>query len=162
MPAPGPTLPLVLYLSGNQPEEARQELSGVLQSLRGEVRICDQYYGPGMLSKLRSLEGCARVHVLTRKLGVPDIVAVHEMQDFKKDFPKFEFRKHSGSGLHDRFIISQDQLILLGQSLKDFGGSESFVVVLNREIAGDIIKTVRDSFNDKWKDAQRLIPQPLS
>jgi hypothetical protein len=154
--AAGPTLPLALYVSGQQPEEARQELSTVLEVLRGEVRICDQYYGPGMLSKLRSLEKCSRVRVLTKKLGGPDSVAAHEMQDFKNYYPKMQFKKHAGGGLHDRYIISRDQLLLLGHSLKDFGGSESFVVVLNKEVAGDIMKSVRDSFDEKWKLAHLL------
>lgn len=156
MPATGPTLPLALYVSGKQPEEARQELSTALESLRGEVRVCDQYYGLGMLSKLRSLKKCSRVRVLTRRLGGPDSVAAHEMQDFKKYYPKMQFKKHAGGGLHDRYILSRDQLLLLGQSLKDFGGSESFVVVLSKEIAGDITKSVRGSFDEKWKLASLL------
>ena len=66
------------------------------------------------------------------------------------------FKKHVGGGLHDRYILGRDRLLLLGQSLKDFGGSESFVVVLSNEIAGDTMKSVRNSFDEKWKLADTL------
>lgn len=155
-PVTEPQLPLVLYVSGQKPREAREELSAILGVLRGEIRVCDQYYGPGMLSQLRPLEQCSRVRVLTKKLGGPDSVAAHEIRDFKKYYPKMNFKKHVGGGLHDRYILGRDRLLLLGQSLKDFGGSESFVVVLSNEIAGDTMKSVRNSFDEKWELANSL------
>ena len=91
-----PQLPLVLYVSGQKPREAREELSAILEVLRGEIRVCDQYYGPGMLSKLRPLEQCSRVRVLTKKLGGPDSVAAQEIQDFKKILPEDALQKTCG------------------------------------------------------------------
>ena len=83
-------------------------------------------------------------------------MAAHAIRDFKKYYPKMNFKKHVGGGLHDRYILGRDRLLLLGQSLKDFGGSESFVVVLSNEIAGDAIKSVRNSFDEKWELANSL------
>lgn len=72
------------------------------------------------------------------------------LHDFISEYPHVEVLKAQGAALHDRFILSKDELILLGHGLKDVGGKDSFIVRLERRLAGDIITNVSQDFDRKW------------
>ena len=64
---------------------------------------------------------------------------------------------HSGRDIHDRFVLSDDELILLGHGLKDIGSKDSFIIRIGRDLAGDLIDTVHDSFETKWQQATLIV-----
>jgi hypothetical protein len=76
--------------------------------------------------------------------------------EFLTEHKQFEFHRYAGTELHDRFVVTSDELILLGHGLKDIGGKESFVVRLDRQFAGDVIDNVHASFDTKWASATPL------
>ena len=45
--------------------------------------------------------------------------------------------------LHDRFVLSEAKILLVGHGLKDIGAKESFVIVLPRTFAPDLLDNVR-------------------
>jgi hypothetical protein len=133
------------------------ELAKLFQSLTGEVRICDPYYGTGSLLRLDELKAAKSVLFLTQKPDSKDKPHLpRAIKEFITERPNFEFRQHNGSDLHDRYIVTEDELILLGHGIKDIGGKESFVVRLGREIAGDVIDSTRSSFDQKWVKGKPL------
>ena len=76
-----------------------------------------------------------------------------QLRDFTSEHPHVEVRKAQGKDLHDRFILTSDELILLGHGLKDVGGKDSFIIRLGRHLTGDVITTVLQAFDKKWKAA---------
>ena len=67
-----------------------------------------------------------------------------------------ELRRYKGPELHDRYVLSDEQMILLGQGLKDTGTRESFVVKLDKQTSADVMKDVRSAFDEKWKAADPI------
>ena len=58
--------------------------------------------------------------------------------------------------MHDRYVLTDDMLILVGHGLKDIGGKESFVIRLDGEVARDLIATLAPSFDAKWASASPI------
>ena len=76
------------------------------------------------------------------------------IQDFKKERPTAEFRAaDKTAGVHDRFVVTDEGLIILGHGLKDIGSKESFVISLDKLLVPDLIKAIIQSFDDKWNNA---------
>ena len=69
-------------------------------------------------------------------------------------YPTAEIRMSNSGEWHDRYVLAETRLLLLGQGLKDFGNKESFVIILDEEFAP--IKTVKDAFENHWEAAQPL------
>ena len=78
---------------------------------------------------------------------------LREVKDFKSEKPNIEFRDYPYPHIHDRFVISSNNIVLLGHSIKDLGSKESFAVVLNKETNRDFFEALVRIFNEKWKKA---------
>ena len=57
---------------------------------------------------------------------------------------------------YDRYIMSDDSLVLIGHSLKNLGGKETFAVILNRTDYEEIYQSLSSNFNLRW-DSSRVI-----
>jgi len=149
--------PSVFVVEAGKPRTAHLDLSAFLAKISGHVRICDPYYGTGSLLRLDGLRNCRPVQFLTHTAdGKERSYLPKALTDFIRERPEFEFRRHRARDLHDRFVLTDDELILLGHGLKDIGNKESFVIRLDRNIAGDMMETVRSSFDHKWQAADLL------
>lgn len=58
--------------------------------------------------------------------------------------------------LHDRYVLSDEKILIVGHGLKDIGNKESFVIVLPRKFATDLLADVQRSFDQKWGAATLL------
>jgi hypothetical protein len=45
---------------------------------------------------------------------------------------------------------ARERILIIGHGLKDIGGKESFVIVLPRTMAGDLLSDMQRSFDQKW------------
>ena len=128
----------------------------ILAGLTGEVRIVDPYCSERTLDCLRDIKG-GPVKFLTK---IPQKVRerfLRELQDFKSEYPDIEFRDYPNTDLHDRYIISPSSLVILGHSMKDLGGKESFAIVLNEKISRNLIEALSESFDRRWKQSTPLL-----
>lgn len=149
--------PNVIYVAAGTPRTAHTELKVLFGQLNGGVRICDPYYGTGSLVRLDLLTHCSSIRFLTKKPDSGEKTIIGKaIKEFVTQYPQFEFRTHLGADLHDRFVLTESELIILGHGLKDIGGKDSFIIKLNRDLAGDIIDHVRESFDQKWLKAKPL------
>ncbi len=156
-PTPDPQQTIVVQIDAGKPRTAHLEVAKLLQPLMGEVRICDPYYGTGSLLRLDELAKAKAIRFLTQKADSREQTLLPKaIQEFVRERPQFEFRRHGPNDLHDRFIITDDCLILLGHGLKDIGNKDSFVVKLDRGLAADVIDNVRASFDARWLAATPL------
>ena len=75
---------------------------------------------------------------------------VRDVADFKTENPNVEFRDYPNADIHDRYIISEDKVTLIGHSMKDLGAKESFAVVLGRENYSEIYEALNSNFTSRW------------
>ena len=147
----------VVKIDHGQPRTARLELSKTLAPLSGLVRICDPYYGVRTLDALDLLQKSAHVRFLTQRTSEAGRKLHGALRDFKAERPNVRFRVAPNAvGLHDRYIVTKDLLLLLGHGLKDIGGKESFIVRLDKSMVPDLLKSVAASFDEKWSKSTQV------
>ena len=124
----------------------------IFETLRGNLKIVDPYFGERTLDVLESIRG-RHIKAITRleNLRERDISKLkREIADFKTENPDVEFRNYPHSDIHDRYIISEDGVTLIGHSMKDLGAKETFAVILDRESCHEIYEALSSNFDNKW------------
>jgi DNA-directed RNA polymerase subunit RPC12/RpoP len=157
LPSEGP--PDVWFVQAGKPWTAQRQLDKVFEDVSGELRICDPYYGRKSLLSLDLLKQCNPIKFLTSKAdsGESQTITTAIEAWNKENGDAVRFRRAFGRELHDRYIISNNELILLGHGLNDICTNDSFIVRISRDLAGDMIDTVRGSFDEKWEKAEPII-----
>jgi hypothetical protein len=150
----GGELLAVVRIEAGQPRTARIRLAEVLSRVKGSVRICDPYYGLRSLDSLDHVPKNCDIKFLTAKTNESPTKLHAAIKDLQKERPTCEFRlAGAGHGIHDRYVLTDDSLLLLGHGLKDIGGKESFIVRLDKELAPDLLKELGASFDTRWQAA---------
>lgn len=153
----GGELMSVLLIDAGKPRAARLRLGETLQQLRGTIRICDPYYGVKMLDTLDHLPANAAIRVLTARTNESARKVSGALRDFKRERPSAEFRITANpDDIHDRYVLSQRRLLILGHGLKDIGGKESFIIQVDRQLAPDLLQEVRSRFDARWRQGTVL------
>ena len=142
----------VHYITGGKPYTDRRTIEDILGNLKGELRIVETFFGKGTLDLLRSIPASCNTRVLIKNLSD---ISVNDIQNFKKEFPNFLFKKMPYD-LHDRYIIDDTGFLLLGHGLKDIGNSQSFAVLIEKILIQDIIQNIIQNFDDKWSKASDI------
>lgn len=127
----------------------------VLSTLTGKLRIVDPYCGKRTLDILTNTNG-NEIKMITnvQNMGTKQNGFIREYRDFITEYPNIEIRDYSGN-IHDRYIISDDSLVLIGYSLKDFGKKETFSAILRDN--EDIKKQLKTNFDYKWNNSNPLL-----
>jgi hypothetical protein len=146
----------VLRFDGTAPWSDRTRLGDLLARLSGTIRICDPYLGPGTLNTVGKLPVDCPVLFLTVNVESKPSFA-RELKDFRSERPCVEFRRvpHT-ENLHDRYVLTDQELLLVGHGIKDLGGKESFVVVLDKQLAGDVVAQTQSAFERRWHHASTI------
>lgn len=149
----GGTRMAVVRIEGNQPRTARLKLAEMLSALKGTVRICDPYYGIRTLDTLDLIPRPCVILFLTVRSNEPERQLKGAFQDFRRERPRAEIRLAAKTAtLHDRYLVTEDALLILGHGFKDIGGKESFIISITKDISPDLIRDTILSFDLKWKD----------
>jgi hypothetical protein len=144
-----------IYISGATPwSDRRLVAKEALKSLTGEVRIVDKYFGTESLDFLQGFQRSTRILFLTAK-PVGNVTQLRrDVARFKKEFPNSQFRVYPhASELHDRYILGDREVWLIGHGIKDLGGKESFVVILKDPFGKDVRSLLVKAFNQRWAGA---------
>jgi hypothetical protein len=150
--------PLVVEVKAGTPRTAHLRLEEIFKNLAGEIRVCDPYYGMGSLLRLDLLRQCSPINVLTRQPGANEPPTLQRaLEEWKREHGAVDFRRYSGTDVHDRFVLADDQLILIGHGLKDIGNKDSFVICIPKHVSGDLLTNVRVSFDAKWQNAHSFV-----
>lgn len=144
----------LVYIDGTKPRTDRRELADVFQDLRGIVRVCDPYYGVRSLDSLELVPKRVNVRFLTGRTNENTTRWAGALSDFKRERPNVELRQaNRPQDLHDRYVLSDDRILIIGHGLKDIGSKESFVIALPRTLAEDLVSDIQRSFDQKWASA---------
>ncbi|MEX1228768.1 MAG: hypothetical protein WEB58_00930 [Planctomycetaceae bacterium] len=148
----------VFYVEAGKPRTAHLNLLTMLQSLNGQIRICDPYYGTGTFFRLDSIADKS-ICFLTQQPDKNELakgILPKALAEFVRQHSNIEFRVNQANDLHDRYILTENELILLGHGLKDLGNKDSFIVRLAREIAANTVDDIVAAFDAKWRNATRI------
>ena len=127
----------------------------ILNDLKGELRVVDPYCNERTLDILKDVKD-SKVKFLTRVENLKDKERnrfLRELQDFKSENKNIEFRSYPHTDIHDRYIIASEFLAILGHSIKDLGGKESFAILLNRNTSKNIVEALIENFDRRWKQS---------
>lgn len=145
----------VFCIEAGKPRTARKVLGDIFSVIKGEVRICDPYYGTRSLDTLDKINKNCKIRFLTGKTNENHRKLTGHISDFKRERPNFEIRLYPKSNeIHDRFILCSDYLLILGHGVKDIGNKESFIIKIDASYANDLIKNIENAFDTRWQISQ--------
>jgi hypothetical protein len=147
----------VVRIEGGRPHTARHHLADLFAGLTGVVRICDPYFGLRTLETIDHIPTTVPIWFLTSKTHESMPKTRGAFHDFAKERKNVEFRVLAPPhDLHDRYVLTEDTLLLVGHGLKDIGGKESFVIRLDKTMVPDLLQSLSQSFDTKWASATPL------
>jgi hypothetical protein len=97
-----------------------------LGELKGPIRLCDPYFDAVTVEHLDACAAGTEIKILTKH--VKDDGTVRRPIAAAKQKLNLEIRKATTADLHDRYIVAQDEMLILGTSLNGFGKRQSFVI----------------------------------
>lgn len=131
---------------------AIRKLEDTLSSLSGALKICDPHIENKTLDFLAVCSRAASISLLT--------VNIHRDTAFRRDLTAFriehsvplDVRVAANPKLHDRYILHDNGLLMLGASLNGFAKKQSFVVALGP----DMREMTERAFDTHWATASMV------
>jgi hypothetical protein len=120
-------VPEQLGVSGGKPFQAKSEARAFLERAETSVLVVDNYVGAGTLDCLLDIKHPIRLLAGARPECVFGDFA-RALADFRSEGRTIEVRRKDG--LHDRYIMFNDRLWIVGSSLKDAGRKSLNIVEL--------------------------------
>ena len=151
-----PLAPQVLFVEAGKPFSARQSLTDIFNDISGLVRVCDPYYGTGTLVGLQALLNCSELRFLTKNpdsIEARTAVLPRAIREFLTEHNNVEFRENSNNDLHDRYILTDSDLVILGHGVKDMGNKDSLIIRIPAQYIEDTVIVMTQVFDQKWASA---------
>jgi hypothetical protein len=151
----------VFYLRPAKPLQAKHTLEALIKSIpKGELRICDPYYG---ISTFHALEMILKYHrnvkFLTSLIGGGEKKSSVQqiIKDFKTEYgSRAELKIINKNEIHDRYILTSNSFLIIGQGFKDLGNKESLIIAVEDRYGKDIRETLIKEFDRRWQRATTL------
>ena len=122
----------------------------LLESFAGAIQLCDPYIDPTSIEHLDALPLKVQVRYLTFNVRedarLRRIVAAYRSSD-----RGIEIRRTAKATIHDRYLIDNKSMVILGTSLNGFGKKESFVI----RVGQDVRRVMLAQFDQAWASASR-------
>lgn len=135
-----------------QPNQALQttlHLQDLLANFDGTIRICDPYLDPSTIEHLDAMRSSVDISFLTKT--VRDSGKLRRLlAAARHNFNQFEIRIVETNTLHDRYIIDESKMIILGTSLNGFGKKQCFIVRAGNDVRYEMLK----AFERLWLTAK--------
>jgi hypothetical protein len=138
----------ILFIDPTQAVKATLSLHDFFSKLKGTVRVCDAYMDNTTLEHLHALDKGVTVQLLTK--NVKDSGPLRRIAAaWKSEGRNLEIRVDASAPLHDRYIIDDSIMTILGTSLNGFGKKQCFII----QTGPDLRAVVLLVFDGLWKSA---------
>ena len=97
----------------------------------------------------------AKIKFLTTDNKQKNKISTKDLNDFKQENSNIEFRGIASDCLHDRYIITNEKIIILGHGFS-IRKKESFVLELPKRSFEDLYSGLNETFNRRWKSSKIL------
>jgi hypothetical protein len=130
--------------------KATISLHSLLSELNGHVRICDPYLDPSTIEHIEVVPNGVNLKLLTKTIR--DSGKLRRLiTAARSDFQSFDLREAKSAPLHDRYIIDDSSMMILGTSLNGFAKKQCFIVKAGTDIRNATIK----AFDDIWSSSSK-------
>ncbi len=159
---PSGSLENTLFLTGdNAWTDSNENFPNVINMLKGNLCIVDPFYGNGTFSILAKFGKKRKIRFLSAHLGNEEqknsVDFGINLKKFKGEFKNIKMKKYDKFyELHDRYIISDSALVIVGYGIKDFANKESFVVFLPKKAVSRFLPTLKTIFEKRWKKSNNI------
>jgi hypothetical protein len=126
-----------------------RSVQDVFAGITGEAWVCDPYVDVQTLDQLRTMTSASRIHFLT--VTVKDKAKfVPQWRAFVSDSGNAHDMRIAPQGmLHDRYVIHDSGMILIGTSLNGLGKKQCYIV----QVTEDVRRASLDFFSSVWDKA---------
>ncbi len=125
-----------------------RRLNQILEALLGDVLLCDPYIDDKTLLALTAVPKSSPIKLLTLNISDPPQFR-RNLHAYQREYGNLQIRVSHMKDLHDRYIIDDAGMWLLGQSLNGIGKKLSLLVL----VGANIRQLVRDGFLRRWNSA---------
>lgn len=152
----------VLFFTGKNPwTDPNKNFPKLIEMLEGDLCIVDPFYGNGTFFVLEKFGKKRQVRFLSSALGNDEqrnpIQFNSHLKRFKKEFKNIEMKKYNKLyELHDRYIIAENALVIIGHGIKDLADKESFVIFLSKTIVKTFLPTLKRIFEERWRKSGNI------
>jgi len=132
--------------------EGVREVEAVFSDICGAIHICDPYVDSKTLYFLSEMPQVSQISLLTENVQNSGKLR-KDLSLFNKQYgEKLEIRVAGPGLLHDRFAIHDAGILIFGNSLKDIGKKQGFVISLSKSFSGmaDVF------FKNAWRSAAKF------
>ncbi len=138
----------ILFVDPSKAVQAVLDLHGLLSNSRGVVRICDPYFDNVSLQHLDACSSASEIRVLTR--NIKDNGALRALHSaFGTQGRTVNIRVVGANVLHDRYILDDSGMKILGTSLNGFGKKQCFVIAAGSDMKNAMLSV----FDGHWSGA---------
>ncbi len=135
----------ILFVDPAQALQATVSLHNFFSTLTGVIRVCDPHIDHRTVEHLDACNPSLEVRLLTRQLHDENrlrrVLAAANIQG-----RNLTVKVAAGAPLHDRYVIDDSQMLILGASLNGFGKKQCFVI----SAGTDIRAIVLPAFDTHW------------
>jgi len=152
----------VMFFSGSTPwSDLNKRFPEILKMMEGEICIIDSWYGIGTFYTLEKFGKTRSIRMLTGQLGREEqqnmTKFTTELNKFKKEFNNINLKSYGAWWeLHDRYMLSDNAIFIVGHGIKDIGTKESFGILVSKDTAGDLLTELKRRFEEKWAKAKNI------
>ena len=136
-----------------QPTRNPTQLEELLRELAGDVDVCDPSLTEDSLNRLRLLDRCDMIRVLTYDV---DADLFPRIREFVLELPRFLFRRYGGREIRDRYLLTGAEVIYLGPGPGDGDDDSPTLIRVPADMAVEMIQDVRVGFNRLWSAGDKL------
>jgi hypothetical protein len=144
--------PDVVFIQPEQALSGIRTVESMLQSLAGEVKVCDPWIDGRTLDLLGVAVNATALRLMTTNITKPAPFA-RDLKAFRQQHAvPIEVRIASQKVLHDRYVIDQGGMLILGTSLNNIGAKQTFVVSTGE----DVRSMASAAFDRIWRTSHEV------
>ena len=137
----------VLIIEPEKPYEGIRSFQSFLVELKGDIRICDPYIDTKTLDILTLIPSTCKIKLLTSTIQKEKIFR-RDYNAYQTQYKNLEIKVLPSARLHDRYIISENAIWFLGQSLNGIGKKETFLVSLGEDLKSVLLSLFKQNWNN--------------
>lgn len=161
LPTLGASESIQFFTGQNTWTDPNKNFPKVIEMLKGNLCIVDPFYGNGTFYVLEKFGKAKKIRFLSSTLGNEEKQNQTKfdtnLNKFKKEFKNIELRKYDKFyELHDRYIIAENYLVVIGHGIKDLAAKESFIIVLPEKFVKSFLPKLKKIFEERWRKSSNI------
>ncbi|MBF4768343.1 hypothetical protein ISU10_11250 [Nocardioides agariphilus] len=144
----GTTTQSVVFVDPAQALTHIRQVEDLFRGLKGVVCVCDPYVDGRTLDYLAECGDATGIRLLTANISKPGPMR-RDLRAFAQQHGALpiEVRQAAQGTLHDRYIVDDDGLLIIGTSLNSFSRKQSFVVSAGPDVRASVLQ----AFDAVWR-----------